>query len=135
MDSTRDADCGLATSVVVDMVFLLCGFMAGIAEQQLAQLPATPAKVDRLGRAAGLERGSRTSGLKGLWVKLERSLQPYQLLERSEEKCDLAFGLGSNGCLGTRARVRDVRSCSIFVAASLVLHRRLAVFAETGLPR
>src|SRR6266568_9339787 len=72
MDSTRDADCGLATSVVVDMVFLLCGFMAGIAEQQLAQLPATPAKVDRLGRAAGLERGSRTSGLKGLWVKLER---------------------------------------------------------------
>ena len=74
--------------------------MAGIAEQQLAQLPATPAKVDRLGRAAGLERGSRTSGFKGLWVKLERSLQPYQLLERSEEKCDLAFGLGSNGCLG-----------------------------------
>src|SRR6266699_6123584 len=73
MDSTRDADCGLATSVVVDMVFLLCGFMAGIAEQQLAQLPATPAKVDRLGRAAGLERGSRTSGLKGLWVKLERT--------------------------------------------------------------
>jgi len=47
--------------------------MAGIAEQQLAQLPATPAKVDRLGRAPGLARRSRTSGWRDLWVKLERS--------------------------------------------------------------
>jgi hypothetical protein len=47
------------------MVFLLYGLMAGIAEQQLAQLPATPAKVDRLGRAPGLAHRSRTGWVKG----------------------------------------------------------------------
>jgi hypothetical protein len=35
----------------------------------------------------------------------------------------------------TTARVRDERSWLIFVVAFLVLHRRLAVFAETGFQR